>query len=86
MVCSIGKLTGGYCGNRVKRKLGEETFASLQLFKTDELDGDLSHYFSTTQQVCQNVIVKENWVIKRNVRVDLSQKCTICCKHRDHYG
>ena len=86
MVCSIGELTGESCGNRVKRKLGEGTSASLQLFQIDELDGDLSHHFSTTQQVCQNVTHKENWMIKRNVRVDLPQKGNICWKHRDHYG
>ena len=56
MVCSIGELTGGSCGNRVKKKLGEETFESLQLFQIDELGADLSHRFHTTQQVCQNVI------------------------------
>ena len=85
MVCSIGELTGESCGNRVKRKLGEEISASLQLFEIDELDGDLSNYFSTTQQVCQNVTLKENWIIKQNVGVDLSQRGTICWKHRDHY-
>ena len=86
MVCSIGELTGESCGNRVKRKLGKETSASLQLFQIDELDGDLSNYFSTTQQVCENVTLTENWIIKQNVRVDLSQRGTICWKHRDHYG
>ena len=60
MVCSIGELTGESCRNRVKRKLGEETSASLQLFQIDDLDGDLSHHFSTTQQVCQNITLKEN--------------------------
>ena len=47
MVCSVGELTGGSCGNRVKRKLGKEASASLQLFQIDELDGDLLHHFST---------------------------------------
>ena len=55
MVCSIGELTGGSCRNRVKRELGEEAPAWLQLFQIDELDGNLSHNFSTTEQVCQNV-------------------------------
>ena len=86
MVCSIGELTGESCRNRVKRKLGEETSASLQLFQIDDLDGDLSHHFSTTQQVCQNITLKENWMIKQNVRVDLPQRGTICWKHRDHFG
>ena len=58
MVCSIGELTGGSCRNRVKRKLDEETSASLQLFQIDELDGDLPHYFSTTQQICQNITLE----------------------------
>ena len=58
MVYSIGELSGGSCGNRVKRKLGEETSASLQLFQIDELDGDLLHHFSTIQQVCRNVSLK----------------------------
>ena len=83
MVWSVGELTGGSCGNR---KLDEETSASLQLFQIDELDGDLSHYFSTTQQICQNVTLKENWMTKQNVRVNVPQRGTICWKHRDHYG
>ena len=41
MVCSTGKLTGGYCGNSVKRKLGEEASALFQLFQIDSLDGDI---------------------------------------------
>ena len=86
MACSIGELIGGSCGNRVKRKLEEETSAPLQLFQIDELDGDLSHHFSTTQQVRQNVTLKENWMIKQNVRVDVPQRGTICWKHRDNYG
>ena len=40
MVCSIGELNGGSWRNRVKRKLGEEASASLQLFQIDVLDGD----------------------------------------------
>ena len=40
MVCSNGELTGGPCRNTVKRKLGEEASASLQLFQIDVLDGD----------------------------------------------
>ena len=55
MVCLIGKLTGGSCGNRVKRKLEEEMSGSLQLFQIDKLGADLSHHFRKTQQVCQNV-------------------------------
>lgn len=55
MVCLIGKLTGGSCGNRVKRKLEEEMSGSLQLFQIDKLGADLSHPFRKTQQVCQNV-------------------------------
>ena len=34
----------------------------------------------------QNETLKENWMIKQNVRFDLPQKGTICWKHRDHYG
>ena len=45
-----------------------------------------SHHFSTTQQICQNVTLKENWLIKWNVRVDLLKKGTICWRHREHYG
>ena len=40
MVCSIGGLTGGSCRNTVKRELGEEAPASLQLFQIDVLDRD----------------------------------------------
>lgn len=42
MVYLIGKLTGGSCGNRVKRKPEEETSGSLQLFQIDKLGADLS--------------------------------------------
>ena len=52
MACSIGELTGGSSENRVKRKLGKEASASLQLFQIDELVGDLLHQFSTNQQAC----------------------------------
>ena len=40
MVCSIGELTSGSCGNRVKRKLDEKISASLQLFQI-ELDEEI---------------------------------------------
>ena len=62
----VGELTGGSSGNRVKRKLDGDNFASLQLFKFNHCD--LSHHFSTTQQVCQKLRLKENWIIKWNVR------------------
>lgn len=48
MGCLIGKLTGGPCGNRIKKKLDEDIFASLRLFQINHLEGDLSQHFSTT--------------------------------------
>ena len=63
MACLIGEVTGGSCASRIKRKLDGETSASFQSFEIDELDGDLSHHFSTTQEVFQNITLKENWMM-----------------------
>lgn len=86
MGCLIGKLTGGPCGNRIKKKLDEDIFASLQLFQINHLEGDLSQHFSTTEQVCQNVRLKENWMIKWDLRDDVPQRGTIYWKHGDYYN
>ena len=47
MSCTIGEVTAGTCGNRMKRKLDEES-TLLQLFQLDQLDDDLLHLFSNT--------------------------------------
>ena len=69
----------------MKGKLDEES-TLLQLFQLDQLDDDLSHLFSTTQPVCQNVTLKENWMIRRSIKVDIPQISTICWKHTEYYG
>ena len=68
----------------MKGKLDEES-TLLQLFQLDQSDDDLSHLFSTTQPVCQNVTLKENWMIS-NIKVDIPEISTICWKHREYYG
>ena len=70
MSYTIGEITAGTCGNRMKRKLDEES-TLLQLFQLDQLDDDLLHLFSTTQPVCQNVTLEENWMIWHNTKVDI---------------
>ena len=84
MSCPIGEVTARTCENRMKRKLDEES-TLLQLFQLDQLDDDLPHLFSTTQPVCQNVTLKENWMIS-NIKVDIPEISTICWKHRENYG
>ena len=69
----------------MKRKLDQES-TLLQLFQLHQLDDDLSHFFSTTQPVCQNVTLKEIWMIRRNIKVDVPEISTICWKHREYYG
>ena len=84
MSCPNGEVTARTCENRMKRKLDEES-TLLQLFQLDQLDDDLPHLFSTTQPVCQNVTLKENWMIS-NIKVDIPEISTICWKHRENYG
>ena len=58
--------TAGICGYKMKRKLHKKS-TLLQLFQLDQLHDDLSHFFRTTQPVCQNVTLKENWMIRWNI-------------------
>lgn len=90
-MCTVSKLVNTSCGASRKRRItaDNEPEGDIQLHCISTLTDDISHVFNNSYfdqikniKQCQNVTLKENWLIQQRLSFKLKEMDTVCNKHR----